>query len=105
MELAKRVYGGRLGSRITRDQGLGTSKWERHLADLFDSTGRRPKAKEGIGAWMLWEWRRISLPKWRHILEESLWKGNRLREEYARWMLREILFDPEYESEEPQRTD
>lgn len=46
--------------------------------------------------WMLEEWRRISIPDWRRILKESLEKKDTRREEYARWMLREVLLDPEY---------
>ncbi len=46
--------------------------------------------------WLLEEWRRISLPEWRRILKESIETGNMSREEYARWMLKEILQDEEY---------
>lgn len=46
--------------------------------------------------WMLEEWRRLSLPDWRRILIESIETHNTYREEYARWMLKEILQDPEY---------
>jgi hypothetical protein len=47
--------------------------------------------------WMLAEWRRLSIPDWRRILQQSIYKGDRKREEYARWMLREVLEDREYE--------
>ena len=47
--------------------------------------------------WMLKEWRRISTPEWRLILQVSIDRGERRREKYARWMLREVLLDPEYE--------
>jgi hypothetical protein len=46
------------------------------------------------------EWRRISLPEWRTILQESIETNNTSREEYARWMLREVLEDPEYKEKE-----
>ena len=50
--------------------------------------------------WFLEEWRRTSLPSWRRILKESIESSNKHREEYARWMLKEILEDPEYREEE-----
>jgi hypothetical protein len=50
---------------------------------------------------MLWEWRRVSNPEWRRILGESVEQGDNRREEYARWMLREILLDPDYEEPQP----
>ncbi|MFC2027128.1 hypothetical protein ACFLU3_00425 [Chloroflexota bacterium] len=46
--------------------------------------------------WMLEEWRRISLPAWRRILSESIESNDVNREEYARWMLHEVLEDEEY---------
>jgi hypothetical protein len=46
--------------------------------------------------WLLEEWRRISLPEWRGILQQRIESKNVKREEYARWMLKEILEDPEY---------
>lgn len=52
--------------------------------------------KEQSDCWMLEEWRRLSLPEWRTILQESIDSKNTSREEYARWMLREVLEDPEY---------
>jgi hypothetical protein len=49
--------------------------------------------------WALEEWRRISLPEWRHILQESIKGKNKDREEYARWMLKEILEDLDYKEQ------
>jgi hypothetical protein len=46
---------------------------------------------------MLWEWRRISISEWRRMLRESINKGDNKREEYVRWVLRDILLDPDYE--------
>ena len=51
--------------------------------------------------WILEEWRRMSIPEWRCILNESQQQGDRTREEYARWMLREVLLDPEYRESGP----
>lgn len=43
---------------------------------------------------MLKEWHRVSVPQWQCILQESIDSGCKIREEYARWMLREVLEDP-----------
>ena len=99
-ELAERVARGRKAIALAKLRGLDTSEWELRLKELFDEAGRKPAFEEGLEPLMLWEWRRVSLPEWRRILQESIGSGNTRREEYARWMLREILLDPEYE--EPQ---
>jgi hypothetical protein len=59
----------------------------------------RPSKTES-GCWILEEWCRISIPEWRKILKESIGSKNASREEYARWMLGEVLEDPEYKEEE-----
>ena len=46
--------------------------------------------------WLLEEWRKTSIPNWRKILQESINTNDIKREEYALWMLREMLEDPEY---------
>lgn len=46
--------------------------------------------------WILQEWRRVSIPQWRDILQVSIARGDKKRESYARWMLREVLVDTEY---------
>lgn len=48
-------------------------------------------------SWVLEEWRRASIPQWRDILAKARAQHDAPREEYARWMLRDILLDPEYE--------
>jgi hypothetical protein len=55
-----------------------------------------PPQRDTVIPWMLEEWRRISLPGWRSILKESLESKDMEREEYARWMLKDVLADPEY---------
>jgi hypothetical protein len=50
---------------------------------------------------LLEEWVRVSIPEWHRILQESVEQGDRRRAEYARWMLREILLDPDYEEPQP----
>lgn len=97
MGLAERVLRGRRAISLARRRGLETTEWEGHLADLFAKAGREPGKHEGFEPWMLWQWRRVSIPDWRRILQESVDQGDSKREEYARWMLREVLLDPEYE--------
>lgn len=46
--------------------------------------------------WPLELWRRLSIPEWRERLDQSIESGDLIQEEYARWMLREILLDPQY---------
>jgi len=50
-----------------------------------------------IVPWMLEEWRRIAIPAWRRILKDSIHSGDAKHEEYAYWMLREVLEDDEYQ--------
>ena len=63
-----------------------------HKADVLTHIRGRPDFEP----WMLREWRRVSTPEWRRILQESIDGKDSKREDYARWMLREVLLDPEY---------
>ena len=99
MEIAERVKRGRQAIFLARGQGVNTAEWEQHLAVLLDNAGREPTLAKALEPWMLWEWRRVSIPKWRRILKESIYLGDGRREEYARWMLEEILIDPKYQIE------
>ncbi|MFQ6030920.1 MAG: hypothetical protein ACE5Q6_25935 [Dehalococcoidia bacterium] len=99
MELAERVRRGRKAIALARSQGRDTTEWERRLKELFEEAGQEPATGEGVEPWMLWEWRRVSIPEWRRILKVSLDSGDSRREGYARWMLREILLDPDYVEE------
>ena len=56
--------------------------------------------KDASIPWMLEEWRRISIPDWRRILHESIESKDKQREDYARWMLREVLQDQDYKETE-----
>ena len=47
--------------------------------------------------WALREWRRLSLPEWKAILATAVETNDWRREDYARWMLREVLLDPTYQ--------
>jgi hypothetical protein len=96
-ELAERVARGRKAIALAKERGMDTTEWEQKLKQLFDEAGCKPAFEEGLEPLMLWEWRRVSIPEWRRILWESIDKGGSRREEYARWMLREILLDPDYE--------
>ena len=95
--LADAIGRGRKAIGLARRKGMDTSEWESRLKELFEEAGREPSCEEGLEPWMLWEWRRASIPEWQRILQESTDKGDRKREEYARWMLREMLLDPGYE--------
>jgi hypothetical protein len=74
-------------------------EYKAEIMALLSDPDREPAVEEGLVPWMLWEWRRISILEWRSILQESVVKGDARREEYARWMLRDIL--PDYEYREP----
>lgn len=97
--LAERVHRGRRAIALARHRGLDTLAWERHLVLLLAKAGREPAKDEGREPWMLWEWRRQCIPEWRRILQESVDGGKGKREEYARWMLQDILLDPDYQDE------
>lgn len=56
----------------------------------------RAERQDRLDCWMLEEWRRGSIPSWRRILQEAIDSKDKNREEYARWMLREVLQDEEY---------
>lgn len=56
---------------------------------------------DSFDCWVLDEWRRVSTPEWRRILRESIDKRDSKREAYARWMLRDILLDSEYQEPGP----
>jgi hypothetical protein len=51
------------------------------------------------GDHLLEEWRRISIPDWREKLKVAIENRNIKGEEYARWMLKEILEDPDYKED------
>jgi hypothetical protein len=91
MELIERVRRGRLAISLAEKRGVDTSRWKHHLAQLMEEVWRIPERDEGFVPWILWEWRRVSIPDWRRILSEAIEQGDAGREEYARRMLREIL--------------
>ena len=71
-----------------------------HKADVLGYL-RREAIPKGFEPWVLWEWRRVSIPEWRRILRVSIVLSDGMREQYARWMLSEVLLDPEYENHCP----
>ena len=97
MDLAERIHRGRRAISIARLNGLDTGQWESYLHDLLAEAGQEPAKTHDLEPWMLWEWRRISIPDWQRILQDSLNQGDSRREQYARWMLRDILLDPYYQ--------
>lgn len=98
--LAETILRGRKAIFLARKRGVDTSEWRSRLEDLFAEAGREPCRGNRVEPWMLWEWRRISIPEWRSILQKSIGNEDPGREDYARWMLREILLDPDYAEEE-----
>jgi hypothetical protein len=98
-ELAESVARGRKAIALAKKQGVDISEWEQRLKQLFDEAGREPGPNDGLEPWILWEWRRGSIPSWRYILTKCIHSGDLRRAEYARWMLREILLDPDYEED------
>ena len=99
--VAENIVRGRRAIALARQRGMETTDWQRCLDELLAKAGREPAVEEGVEPWMLWEWRRVSIPEWRRILHESIDKKDSKREEYACWMLREILLDPEYQEPGP----
>ena len=97
MEVAERILRGRRAITIAKERGLDTADWERHLARLLEWAETEPGRGEGFEPWLLWEWQRVSIPQWQDILRWSIEHGNHERESYARWMLKEILLDSQYE--------
>ena len=95
MKAAERVRRGRRAIALAKRRGIDTGEWERHLAGLM--AGREPEPDDAFEPWMLREWRRVSTPEWREILNDSIERGELRREEYARWMLREVLLDLDYD--------
>jgi len=53
-----------------------------------------------VEGWICEEWRKINLPAWRRILKESIAVNDLARELYARKMLKDVLFDPDYKQED-----
>ena len=95
--LADNIPRGRKAIALARQRGMDTAEWEHRLREPFDEAGNEPLPEARLEPWMLLEWRRVSIPDWRNILEEGIVGGDARREEYARWMLREVLLDPDYE--------
>jgi hypothetical protein len=93
------------GSRVP--QGLADTL-RAHKAEVMDyllnhqaCPSTPAEAHDPMECWPLKEWRRVSIPEWRRILQESIDKRDSKREAYARWMLRDILLDPEYQEPAP----
>jgi hypothetical protein len=98
MNLAERVRRGKVAISMARQRGIDTSEWERHLRELEKQPGVDLVEVAGFEPWVLREWRRVSIPSWRRILNETILQSDAAREAYARWMLRDILLDPAYEN-------
>ena len=62
-----------------------------HKTELLGYLRQQVRPDSVAEPWILQEWRRISIHQWQDILRESIRQGDKEREEYARWMLREVL--------------
>jgi hypothetical protein len=59
----------------------------------------RSELRKESECWLLEEWRKISIPDWREKLKVAIENRNVKGEEYARWMLKEMLEDPDFSEE------
>lgn len=57
----------------------------------------RPKASDCS---VLAEWHLVSIPQCRLVLRDSRLRNDHRLAEYARWMLRDVLLDPEYQEDQ-----
>jgi hypothetical protein len=94
--LSEDIIRGRRAIAMAKRRLMDTSEWEKRLSQLFQEAGREPDSRAGVQPWMLWQWRRVSIPEWRKILAESIKGCDAKREAYSRWMLKDILLDPDY---------
>lgn len=46
---------------------------------------------ESINDWWMRRWKEFAVPGWRRALREAVESGNKRREKYARWILKEVL--------------
>jgi len=93
--LEARIRRGKTAIREARRRGLNTAAWELHLLQLWETALATAQSSSEFEPWVLWEWRRVSIPEWRRILDDASEKGDSRRQDYANWMLEEILLDPE----------
>ena len=97
--VAVSVSGGQIrlvpGSRVP---GNRVAQLQDNKSEVCDYFFDHPDSSETLKhyCWPLELWRRMSLPEWRRNLTKSMESSDKSKEEYARWMLREILLDPQY---------
>jgi hypothetical protein len=65
------------------------------LRQLWETALETTQNSNEFEPWVLWEWRRVSILEWRRILNDASELGDSRRQDYASWMLEEILLDPE----------
>ena len=94
------VSGGQIrlvpGSRVPGNLVAQLQDNKSAVRDYIFAQSAHSAPKTWPDCWPLELWRRTSLPEWRENLSESVKSGDKSNEEYARWMLREILLDPQY---------
>ena len=88
------------GSRVPGNLVAQLQDNKSAVCDYFYAQSAHSAPKTWPNCWPLELWRRMSLPEWRERLRQSVESGDKNQEEYARWMLREILLDPQYREDE-----
>jgi len=58
-----------------------------HKVEVIAYLERHDSRDDMAEPWILQEWRRVSIPQWRDILQQSLVRGGKKRESYARWWM------------------
>jgi hypothetical protein len=54
-------------------------------------------ARDELAVDLMERWRQLAIPCWLRVLAESLAAADARRADYARWMLRVVLADPEHQ--------
>ena len=80
-----RILGDRQGTQNNIDNSCITRSYP---VPKHDDTHNR---REEVLPWILLEWRRTSIPEWEDKLKKAREEKNSINEEYALWMLNEIL--------------
>ncbi|MFA5401369.1 MAG: hypothetical protein WC359_13050 [Dehalococcoidia bacterium] len=69
--------------------------WESPRPPTHDLTPTSHNTEEATIAQMAVAWRSVSIKTWRRILIQALNSGDKQSEEYANWMLKDVLNEEE----------
>ena len=101
MGIAVRVEGGDLllepGSRVPLKLISALRENKREVIEYISGS----ESQGNQTCRVLDEWRRQSIPVWRKKMQQATENHETKGKSYALWMLKEILFDPEYREELP----